>query len=60
MNLCEKSGVLINKYGIFYSLRKTMFFAEVKKDLFSPPRRGGAEGEGKTGFIRPNPFFNSA
>jgi hypothetical protein len=34
MNLCEKSGVPINKDGRFCSLRMTMFFAEVKKDLF--------------------------
>jgi hypothetical protein len=34
MNLCEKSEVSTNKYGLFSSLRKTMFFAGVKKDLF--------------------------
>jgi hypothetical protein len=34
MNLCEKSGVSFNVYGRFYSPRKTIIFAEVKKDFF--------------------------
>jgi hypothetical protein len=35
MNLCEKSRVSVNKYGLFSSLRKTRFFAGIKKDLFA-------------------------
>jgi hypothetical protein len=45
MNLCEKSGVSINKDGRFCSLRMTMFFAGVKKDFFKPQRHGGTEGK---------------
>jgi hypothetical protein len=47
MNLCEKNANPINKDGRFCSLRKTMFFAEVKKEIL-PPRRRGVERE-KTG-----------
>jgi hypothetical protein len=49
MNLCEKSRVPFNEDGRFCSLRKTMFFAEVKKDFFhrgdAETRRGEVEAE---------------